>query len=362
VKKRPKCFVAMPMSDVPGVATKDQWDSMYRKVFVPPIRAAGFDAIRSEPTRGSLIKGIIDELWSADAMLADLTGQKANVFYELGVRHALRGNTIVIAQDARDIPFDLRDCARFIYDPKTIKGKQSISKEIEKLLKDILHNPDRADNPVEAFLLDSQRLHGKLCLSSLNLPQRNACREQLARCEQTIAEIRRGRVPIPSSTAEYFNYFLDLIYAGKGCEDVRVFLSKMDDGSLRYNESLTDLLFRPFKRAVRAKKMRIEYTCLFGSRKKYDELNGRIMLNRHCQFSHSVRFVFLDEMQHQPIQTDRTIVLLRQRKWAITHSWDSDGIVNKPVLLTHEHDYEALRQQYDAIRRHSYSYKCPRSR
>lgn len=362
MKKRPKCFVAMPMSDVPGVATEDQWDAVYRKVFAPAIRAAGFDAIRSEATRGSLLKDIIAELWSADAMLADLTGQKVNVFYELGVRHALRGKTIVIAQDARDIPFDLRDCARYIYDPKTIKGKQSVSNKIKKLLKDILENPDRTDNPVEAFLLDSQRLHGKLCLSTLNLPQRNACCEQLVRCEQTIAEIRRGRIPIPSSTAEYFNYFLELIHAGEGCEDVRVFLSKMDDGSLRYNESLNDTLFGPFKRAVRAKKMRIEYTCLFGSRKKYNELNGRIMLNRHCQFAHRVRIVFLDEMQHQPIQTDRTIVLLRRRKWAIIHSWDSDGIVNKPVLLTDEHDYEALRQQYDAITRHSYSYKCLRSR
>jgi hypothetical protein len=155
MKMRPKCFVAMPMSDFAGLK-KGQWKWIYRRLFVPAIRSAGFDAIQSTPTRGSLVAGIIDDLWSADAVLADLTGQNANVFYELGVRHALRGKTISIAQSGKHIPFDLHDTARYIYNPNSKRGRAALIKQIRKLLKDILQNPDRRDNPVETFLHDSK--------------------------------------------------------------------------------------------------------------------------------------------------------------------------------------------------------------
>src|SRR5580704_7817959 len=123
MRKSPKCFVAMPMSDVDGVATKSQWNRIYNRLFSPAIRASGFHVVRSEAIRGNLIAGIIEDLWSAEAAIVDLTGKKENVFYELGVRHALRGNSIIIAQDAKYIPSDLSGYARLLYDPNTKKGR-----------------------------------------------------------------------------------------------------------------------------------------------------------------------------------------------------------------------------------------------
>jgi len=57
------------------------------------------------------------------------------------------------------------------------------------------------------------------------------------------------------------------------------------------------------------------------------------MLDRHCEFAYSVRKLFWEEIKSQPLQIDKTFVLLENRKWALTHTWDDNGIVENPTLL-----------------------------
>lgn len=80
-------------------------------------------------------------------MLADLSGQNPNVFYELGVRHSLRPRTILIAQNLDDIPSDLREYRTIIYDTSA-RGASRFKKKINEFLKEIYKEPERADNPV----------------------------------------------------------------------------------------------------------------------------------------------------------------------------------------------------------------------
>ncbi len=45
----------------------------------------------------------------ADLVIADISIHNANVYYELGVRHALRdGHTILIRSRRDEVPFDLK--------------------------------------------------------------------------------------------------------------------------------------------------------------------------------------------------------------------------------------------------------------
>jgi len=356
MRTKPKCFVAMPMSDVNGVATEAEWNRVYQKVFAPAIRAAGFDPIRSNPVRGSLVAGIIHNLWSAEAMIADLTGQKPNVFYELGVRHALRGKTVMIVRNPKDIPFDLKDYPRCIYNPKTVQGQKRFRNSIRKLLRNIIQEPDRPDNPVEDFVQNSKRVHGPMRVSHLNLPQQAAYAKQLTHCERVITDIGRGQVQIPATTAGYFNYFINLINTGTGCEPVRVFLSKMDDNSTRYDREASKQMFAPFVHAVQRRKMRIEYTCLFDSKQHYAAVKGGLLLDRHKKFAYSVRWVFQEDMYAQPINIGESFVLLQKRKWAITHTWDRHGIFKNPKLLVDRDEFDLLQERYDAIRRYSGAY------
>src|SRR5439155_4691700 len=77
----------------------------------------------------------------------DLTGQNPNVFYELGVRHALHPRTILIAQSLDDIPSDLREYRTIVYDTSA-KGAADFSSRLKGCFDEIMKNPDRQDNPV----------------------------------------------------------------------------------------------------------------------------------------------------------------------------------------------------------------------
>ena len=54
---------------------------------------------------------IVDQIWNgiraSDVIVADITGSNPNVFYEIGLAHALGKEVIVMSQDS-DAPFDLR--------------------------------------------------------------------------------------------------------------------------------------------------------------------------------------------------------------------------------------------------------------
>ncbi len=47
-------------------------------------------------------------LWRSQIFAADLTGKNPNVFYETGLAHALPRPTVLLTQDAADVPFDLQ--------------------------------------------------------------------------------------------------------------------------------------------------------------------------------------------------------------------------------------------------------------
>ncbi|NPA39327.1 MAG: hypothetical protein GXO57_02645 [Thermodesulfobacteria bacterium] len=84
------------------------WNKVYQfiKDAVEGVRL-GYQCERSEIRGGLIIKDILDNLYKADLVIADLTDQNPNVFYELGVRHTLSNKTILIAQDISYIPSDL---------------------------------------------------------------------------------------------------------------------------------------------------------------------------------------------------------------------------------------------------------------
>lgn len=108
---RPLCFIAMPF----GKKTDDSgllldFDAIYRDLIGPAVEAAGLAPIRAdEELVGGLIhKPMFERLILCDFAVADLTTANANVYYELGVRHATRPfSTVLLFADGSRIPFDL---------------------------------------------------------------------------------------------------------------------------------------------------------------------------------------------------------------------------------------------------------------
>lgn len=150
------CFVIMPFSGTQS-CTSEEWSQVFESLFKSAIEGAGlgYECRRSEANRGNIVAGIIRDLNDAYVVLADLTDRNANVFYELGVRHALRNRTIIVAQSREDLPFDLQSYATHVYDWKSDEGKKQFAEKIRQLLQEIDTNPERSDNPVGDFLQET---------------------------------------------------------------------------------------------------------------------------------------------------------------------------------------------------------------
>jgi tetratricopeptide (TPR) repeat protein len=108
---KPLCFVLMPFgTKLDAAGAPVHFDLVYRDVIAPAIAAAGLQAIRAdeEVTGGIIHKPMFERLLLCEYAVADLTTANANVFYELGVRHAVKPyTTILIYAGSSRLPFDV---------------------------------------------------------------------------------------------------------------------------------------------------------------------------------------------------------------------------------------------------------------
>ena len=71
---------------------------------------------------GSMLERIYNQINNADYIIADLSTQNPNVFYEVGYAYASSKKIILITQDGEDIPFDMKHYLHIIYDNKDISS------------------------------------------------------------------------------------------------------------------------------------------------------------------------------------------------------------------------------------------------
>jgi hypothetical protein len=107
----PFCFVLMPFGQKkdPAGAMID-FDAVYRDLIQPAIQDADMEPVRAdeEMTGGIIQKPMFERLILCEYAVADLTVANANVFYELGVRHAVRpGCTVLLFANQSRLPFDV---------------------------------------------------------------------------------------------------------------------------------------------------------------------------------------------------------------------------------------------------------------
>ncbi len=115
----PHAFIAMPFGTKPGADGKDiHFNRVYEELLKPALEAAGCTVFRAdeEQRAGDIRTDMFQELLVADLVLADLTLDNPNVWYELGVRHALRARGVVLVQGPRPTsPFDIYTVRKLRY-------------------------------------------------------------------------------------------------------------------------------------------------------------------------------------------------------------------------------------------------------
>lgn len=94
-------FVAMPYGTRPDAEGRPiDFNRIHDELLRPALLAAGCEVFRAdeEQRAGSIHKDMFQELLVADLVLVDLSVDNPNVWYELGVRHALRASGVVLVQ------------------------------------------------------------------------------------------------------------------------------------------------------------------------------------------------------------------------------------------------------------------------
>ena len=99
---KPRAFVL--------ISFEQQFESVYNDLIKVPLEVVGFEVFRADSRldQRSILQDIFRGIADADLIVADLTGLNPNVFYELGVAHALAIPTILLTQNLEELPFDLR--------------------------------------------------------------------------------------------------------------------------------------------------------------------------------------------------------------------------------------------------------------
>ncbi|HEV2342335.1 MAG TPA: hypothetical protein VGS15_11100 [Candidatus Acidoferrales bacterium] len=135
------CFIISPFGD---------WnDRYYTDIYCPAVEAAGLDPHRADDLYRP--SAIVHDIWeyvkSSRVMLADLTGKNPNVFYELGLAHALAKPVVLVTQSIDDVPFDLRALRVIEYDVEDPEWGVVLKSKIEQAIREVLDSPQVAVLP-----------------------------------------------------------------------------------------------------------------------------------------------------------------------------------------------------------------------
>src|SRR5262245_57335771 len=124
------CFVIMPFSE--------ERKEVYKHGIAPACERAGFKAVRVDELKGhfNINRKIIEHIFASDAVIAEITDKNPNVFYEMGVAHAIGNKTIMIAQNAKELPFDISNYRCIIY-KQSVDGLQQLQAEIVESLQEL---------------------------------------------------------------------------------------------------------------------------------------------------------------------------------------------------------------------------------
>lgn len=132
------------------------FDSVYKNLIYPAIEEAGLKPIRAdeEQVGGIIHKPMFERLIFCEYAVVDLTTANPNVFYELGVRHAVKPYSTVLlyAEGTKQLPFDIAPLRAIPYKLDSYSGKpaQETNNNAKEILKRRLieaQNP-HTDSPI----------------------------------------------------------------------------------------------------------------------------------------------------------------------------------------------------------------------
>lgn len=131
----PKCFIIQPFD-------KGVYDKRYRDVLKPVVQSVGFEPYRvdEDPSASIPIETIEEGIKSSAAVLADITENNPNVWFEVGYAIAAGKEVVFICSDDRDtqFPFDVQHRNIIQYETESISDFDTLKAKLISRLKAVL--------------------------------------------------------------------------------------------------------------------------------------------------------------------------------------------------------------------------------
>jgi hypothetical protein len=131
-QKKRIAFVAMEFTD--------EYNELFKEVITLICEKYGYECIRADeiyrPT--PILNDIIESIYNASVIIAEITSKNPNVFYEIGYSHAIQKPTILLCDKNKvdKLPFDISGFRTLFYE-NTISGKTKIEENLSKYLEKI---------------------------------------------------------------------------------------------------------------------------------------------------------------------------------------------------------------------------------
>lgn len=238
-----QCFIIMPFEYLEFVdhnnqkvnLYKDDLDFLYNMYLKKAINSftdqnAKIFVKRYESQSGNFMKGIVNELYKADIVIADITGLNPNVMYELGIRHTLKDNTILIAQHKNQIPSDLAQYIAVLYHYSKEQSEynllyQEFKLKIHNAIKEKLDNWQESDNPVRDFLeikqnfKDEERIKEIKGNINITIVIKSHIERLIKGLKKSINYWKEGKKrPVPIIMADWSHFYMQLFKQPKDFE------------------------------------------------------------------------------------------------------------------------------------------------
>ncbi|MFX1284971.1 MAG: nucleoside 2-deoxyribosyltransferase [Promethearchaeota archaeon] len=142
------CFLICPIGKE-GSPERKRADQLYNHIVIEILKEYDFEVIRADKIGkpGIITLQIIEQLNSADLVIADLKGHNPNVFYELGIRHVIGKPIIQIYHPDERIPFDVSGLRSITLDIQDLDSVKNCITELKEQVESILENPEELTSP-----------------------------------------------------------------------------------------------------------------------------------------------------------------------------------------------------------------------
>jgi hypothetical protein len=156
------CFYVTPIGD-DGSEERKHSDLFLSSIVEPALEDFGLKVVRADKISnpGMITSQVIEHIMKAKLVIADLSYNNPNVFYELSLRHTQNLPTIHIIRKQDKIPFDLQDFRTIVIDTTDIytfvPQLESYKTEISLHARKLLENPEAMENPISTYLQKTKR-------------------------------------------------------------------------------------------------------------------------------------------------------------------------------------------------------------